>query len=134
MDGLYLVICGIICIIWCVLNIILFFKIWGMCDDVEDIVRILSSNKQKEVIPSSLLSPKPVSHKSSNTTKKFKSDSADINTLMEFNNECLALFKQSNSKEEFDSKVEKIINKYNQSGEFDFSIMKEGLWEQFTHL
>lgn len=134
MDALGFVVCGIIGIVWCVLNVMLFFKIWGMCDDVEDIVRILSSYKQKEVIPSEPLSPNSISPRPSNTIKKFRSNSAEMGTLMEFNNECLALFKRCSSKEEFDSNVEEIINRYNQSGEFDFSTMKEGLWEQFKHL
>lgn len=35
-------------IAWFVLCIVLFFKIWHMCDDVKEILQILSMSREKE--------------------------------------------------------------------------------------
>ena len=54
--------------------------------------------------------------------------------IMLFFNECSQLYKRCNSKEEFESKVEDIIAKYNKKGDFDYSTLKSGLWEQYKQL
>lgn len=37
----------VICFIWGILNIILFFKIWGMCNNVSSILRLLEEEKER---------------------------------------------------------------------------------------
>ncbi len=39
---------GVIYIIFGILNIILFFKIWGMCNNVSKILKLMEKDKNKE--------------------------------------------------------------------------------------
>ncbi len=39
----------VICFIWGILNIILFFKIWGMCNNVSNILRLLEEKKERNI-------------------------------------------------------------------------------------
>ena len=54
--------------------------------------------------------------------------------IMVFINDCLKLYKRCHSKEEFESRVDEIVTKYNKKGDFDYSTLKGGLWEQFKQL
>ena len=66
--------------------------------------------------------------------KENKTDEDNQDNMMAFNNDCLALFRQCESKEEFENSVDEIISKYNKVGGFDYSTLKDGLWEQFKLL
>lgn len=37
----------VICFIWGILNIVLFFKIWGMCNNVSHILKLLEEKESK---------------------------------------------------------------------------------------
>lgn len=127
------VVLGIIGFIWSVLGVILFFKIWGMCNDVSDIKQILIEKEEMEVER-----VKPKEHKIANPPKTTKKENKSVEEkqdfMMAFNNDCLSLFKQCKSKEEFEIQVDEIIAKYNKTGGFDYSTLKDGLWEQFKQL
>ncbi len=47
------VIIAIIAIVWGVLNIVLFFKIWGMCNNVNRLANHFCKNSSKETVPES---------------------------------------------------------------------------------
>ena len=49
MEG-FIVIIYIIMLVWGILNIILFFKIWGMTNDVKEIVQILHQSKSDSFV------------------------------------------------------------------------------------
>ena len=137
------VILVVILFIWSILCIILFFKVWGMCNDVSSILEILmkkgydevqepTPTKQRFSTPSSMPKKKQVVANPPKNENKTDEDNQD--KMMAFNNDCLALFKQCESKEEFEKSVDEIIDKYNKVGGFDYSTLKDGLWEQFKLL
>lgn len=137
------VILVVILFIWSILCIILFFKVWGMCNDVSSILEILMKKgydevqeptpiKQRVSTPSSM--PKKKQVVANPPKKENKTDEDNQDNMMAFNNDCLALFKQCESKEEFEKSVDEIIAKYNKVGGFDYSTLKDGLWEQFKLL
>ena len=111
--------------------VILFFKIWGMCNDVSSILQILIEHKYDEKEKVTLKKH----HVVSNSPKKaYKKEEDHQNNMMAFNNECLDLFKQCKSKQEFESQVGDIIARYNKMGDFDYSTLIDGMWEQFKLL
>ena len=138
------VILVVILFIWSILCIILFFKVWGMCNDVSSILDILmrkeyddvqepTPTKQRASTPSP--TPKKKQPIVANPPKKVnKTDEDNQDNMMAFNDDCLALFKQCKSREEFENRVDEIIDKYNKVGGFDYSTLKDGLWEQFKLL
>lgn len=119
---------AVISIIWTILSIILFFKVWGMCNDVSDILDILVDNKQDKQ------TYKKQGKKIVRTKKGNQSIQKEENEMMEFNEECLAVFHDCKSKEEFEIRVDEIIADYNSRGGYDYTTLKEGLWEQFKML
>ena len=132
MEGL-LVFVWILGIVWSILCIILFFKVWGMCNNVSSILQILLD---KEVEDEKPLSQRPQQkQKKVNIPKRtIKASEDKQDAMMAFNDDCLKLFKQCKSKEEFDNAVDEIIAEYNKDGNFDYSTLKDGLWEQFKLL
>ena len=138
------VILVVILFVWSILCIILFFKVWGMCNDVSSILEILmkkESDEVQELAPTKqrVSTPSPTPKKkqviAANPLKKEnKTDEDNQDNMMAFNNDCLALFRQCESKEEFENSVDEIISKYNKVGGFDYSTLKDGLWEQFKLL
>ena len=120
----------VICTIWGVLSIILFFKVWGMCNNVSSILQILvekeedaDENEEKIVVNSCKLNQP----NEDNTSRK-----QDL--MMAFYDDCLKLYKKCKSKQQFDDHVDEIITKYNRKSEFDFSTLKNEIWEQFKLL
>ena len=114
-----------------------------MCNDVSSILEILMKKEYDEVqeptptkqrfsTPSSMPKKKQVVANPPKNENKTDEDNQD--KMMAFNNDCLALFKQCESKEEFEKSVDEIIDKYNKVGGFDYSTLKDGLWEQFKLL
>lgn len=118
------IIIAVIGIVWVVLNIILFFKIWLMCDNVKTIANTLVSSKEDKPHYKKKL---PVSKSANNNG----AECADLNLLMKFNEDCLALYHQCNSRQEFEMRVDEIIAEYNRQTGEDMSSYKKGLWEQF---
>lgn len=141
MEGLLAVV-WIFGIVWSILCIILFFKVWGMCNDVSKILNILIEKEYGDNID--VTPTKPTITKSQTQKKKEvvanppkkenKTDEDKQDFMMAFNNDCLALFRQCKSKEEFEGRVDEIISKYNKTGGFDYSTLKDGMWEQFKLL
>lgn len=125
-----------------ILNIILFFKVWGMCDNVSKILDVLiekQSGEEQEIAPTKHNFTKQQVSKITKVManppkKKINNDEDRQDIMMAFNNDCLTLYKQCRSKEEFENRIDEIINKYNKTGSFDYSALKEGLWEQFKQL
>jgi hypothetical protein len=132
MEGL-LVFVWILGIVWSILCIILFFKVWGMCNNVSSILQILLDKEVEEEKP---LPQRPQQkQKKVNIPKRtIKASEDKQDAMMAFNDDCLKLFKQCKSKEEFDNAVDEIIAEYNKDGNFDYSTLKDGLWEQFKLL
>ena len=132
MEGL-LVFVWILGIIWSILCIILFFKVWGMCNNVSSILQILLDKEVEEEKP---LPQRPQQKQKKVIVPKrtIKASEDKQDAMMAFNDDCLKLFKQCKSKEEFDSSVDEIIAEYNKDGNFDYSTLKDGLWEQFKLL
>ena len=119
----------IIGIIWTILSIILFFKVWGMCNNVSTILDILVDNKQEKQTYKRRENKKGVKPKKEN--QSIQNEEKD---MMEFNEECLDLFHDCKSKEEFENRVDEIIEDYNSRGAYDYATLKDGLWEQFKML
>lgn len=131
MEGL-LVVLWIFGLVWSILCIILFFKVWGMCNNVKCILDILLD---KEVEEKSLPQHPQQKQKKLNVPKRtYKASEDKQDSMMSFNDDCLKLFRQCKSKEEFDNSVDEIIAEYNKLGNFDYSTLKDGLWEQFKQL
>ena len=138
------VILVVILFIWSILCIILFFKVWGMCNDVSSILEILMRKEYDDVqeptpTKQRVSTPSPTPKKKqaivANPPKKeSKTDEDNQDNMMAFNDDCLVLFKQCKSREEFENRVDEIIDKYNKVGGFDYSTLKDGLWEQFKLL
>ena len=105
-----------------ILGIIILVKFFQIAKDVRSIkenIEEIKATPQKQKLADAV--KKPSRHE--------KQDK-----IMLFFNECSQLYKRCNSKEEFESKVEDIIAKYNKKGDFDYSTLKSGLWEQYKQL
>ena len=118
------VVLGIVYWILIILGIIILVKFFQIAKDVRSIKENIEEIKAT-----------PQKQKLADTIKNtIKTDDEKQDKIMLFFNECSQLYKRCNSKEEFESKVEDIIAKYNKKGDFDYSTLKDGLWEQFKQL
>ena len=118
------VVLGIVYWILIILGIIILVKFFQIAKDIRSIKENIEEIKAT-----------PQKQKLADTIKNtIKTDDEKQDKIMLFFNECSQLYKRCNSKEEFESKVEDIIAKYNQKGDFDYSTLKSGLWEQFKLL
>ena len=107
-----------------ILGIIILVKFFQIAKDVRSIKENIEEIKAT-----------PQKQKLADTIKNtIKTDDEKQDKIMLFFNECSQLYKRCNSKEEFESKVEDIIAKYNKKGDFDYSTLKSGLWEQYKQL
>ena len=107
-----------------ILGIIILVKFFQIAKDVRSIkenIEEIKATPQKQKLADAV----------KNT---IKTDDEKQDKIMLFFNECSQLCKRCNSKEEFESKVEDIIAKYNKKGDFDYSTLKSGLWEQYKQL
>ena len=118
------VVLGIVYWIFIILGIIILVKFFQIAKDVRSIKENIEEIKAT-----------PQKQKLADTVKNtIKTDDEKQDKIMLFFNECSQLYKRCNSKEEFESKVEDIIAKYNKKGDFDYSTLKSGLWEQYKQL
>ena len=118
------VVLGIVYWIIIILGIIILVKFFQIAKDVRSIKENIEEIKAT-----------PQKQKLADTIKNtIKPDDEKQDKIMLFFNECSQLYKRCNSKEEFESKVEDIIAKYNKKGDFDYSTLKSGLWEQYKQL
>lgn len=118
------VVLGIVYWILIILGIIILVKFFQIAKDVRSIKENIEEIKAT-----------PQKQKLADTIKNtIKTDDEKQDKIMLFLNECSQLYKRCNSKEEFESKVEDIIAKYNKKGDFDYSTLKSGLWEQYKQL
>ena len=118
------VVLGIVYWIFIILGIIILVKFFQIAKDVRSIKENIEEIKAT-----------PQKQKLADTIKNtIKTDDEKQDKIMLFFNECSQLYKRCNSKEEFESKVENIIAKYNKKGDFDYSTLKSGLWEQYKQL
>ena len=118
------VVLGLVYWILIILGIIILVKFFQIAKDVRSIKENIEEIKAT-----------PQKQKLADTIKNtIKTDDEKQDKIMLFFNECSQLYKRCNSKEEFESKVEDIIAKYNKKGDFDYSTLKDGLWEQFKQL
>ena len=104
-----------------------------MCNNVNRILQILL-DKEAEEEKSTPRYPQQKQKKVNVQKRTIKASDDKQDAMMAFNDECLKLFRQCKSKEEFDSAVGEIIAEYNKDGNFDYSTLKDGLWEQFKLL
>lgn len=118
------VVLGLVYWILIILGIFILVKFFQIAKDVRSIKENIEEIKAT-----------PQKQKLADTIKNtIKTDDEKQDKIMLFFNECSQLYKRCNSKEEFESKVEDIIAKYNKKGDFDYSTLKDGLWEQFKQL
>lgn len=118
------VVLGLVYWILIILGIIIMVKFFQIAKDVRSIKENIEEIKAT-----------PQKQKLADTIKNtIKTDDEKQDKIMLFFNECSQLYKRCNSKEEFESKVEDIIAKYNKKGDFDYSTLKSGLWEQYKQL
>ena len=118
------VVLGLVYWILIILGIIILVKFFQIAKDVRSIkenIEEIKATPQKQKLADAV----------KNT---IKTDDEKQDKIMLFFNECSQLYKRCNSKEEFESKVEDIIAKYNKKGDFDYSTLKSGLWEQYKQL
>ena len=115
------VVLGLVYWILIILGIIILVKFFQIAKDVRSIKENIEEIKAT-----------PQKQKLADTIKNtIKTDDEKQDKIMLFFNDCSQLYKRCNSKEEFESKVEDIIAKYNKKGDFDYSTLKSGLWEQY---
>ena len=118
------VVLGLVYWILIILGIIILVKFFQIAKDVRSIKENIEEIKAT-----------PQKQKLADTIKNtIKTDDEKLDKIMLFFNDCSQLYKRCNSKEEFESKVEDIIAKYNKKGDFDYSTLKSGLWEQYKQL
>ena len=118
------VVLGLVYWILIFLGIIILVKFFQIAKDVRSIKENIEEIKAT-----------PQKQKLADTIKNtIKTDDEKQDKIMLFFNECSQLYKRCNSKEEFESKVEDIISKYNKKDDFDYSTLKSGLWEQYKQL
>ena len=118
------VVLGIVYWILIILGIIILVKFFQIAKDVRSIkenIEEIKATHQKQKLADTI----------KNT---IKTETKKQDKIMLFFNECSQLYKRCNSKEEFESKVENIIAKYNKKDDFDYSTLKSGLWEQYKQL
>ena len=128
------VVLGIVYWILIILGIIILVKFFQIAKDVrsikeniEEIADAIVEDDDDEEVKAT-----PQKQKLADAVKNtIKTDDEKQDKIMLFFNECSQLYKRCNSKEEFESKVEDIIAKYNKKGDFDYSTLKSGLWEQY---
>ena len=128
------VVLGLVYWILIILGIIILVKFFQIAKDVrsikeniEEIADAIVEDEDDEEVKAT-----PQKQKLADTIKNtIKTDDEKQDKIMLFFNECSQLYKRCNSKEEFESKVEDIIAKYNKKGDFDYSTLKSGLWEQY---
>ena len=128
---------GIVCWIFIILGIIILVKFFQIAKDVrsikekiEEIAGAIVEDEDDEEVKLT-----PQKQKLADAVKNtMKTNDEKQDNIMLFFNECSQLFKRCNSKEEFESKVENIIAKYNKKDDFDYSTLKNGLWEQYKQL
>lgn len=125
---------GIVWWVSIIIGIIVLVKFFQIAKDVrsiketiEDIANAIVENKGANVTPQTQKAVDAVKN-------TIKTNDEKQDKILQFFNECSQLYKQCHSKEEFESKVENIIAKYNKNGDFDYSTLKDGLWEQFKQL
>ena len=131
------VVLGLVYWILIILGIIILVKFFQIAKDVrsikeniEEIADAIVEDDDDEEVKAT-----PQKQKLADTIKNtIKTDDEKQDKIMLFFNECSQLNKRCNSKEEFESKVEDIIAKYNKKGDFDYSTLKSGLWEQYKQL
>ena len=118
------VVLGLVYWILIILGIIILVKFFQIAKDV----RSIKENIEEIKAP-------PKKQKLADAVKNtIKTNDEKQDNIMLFFNECSQLYKRCNSKEEFESKVENIIAKYNKKDDFDYSTLKNGLWEQYKQL
>ena len=118
------VVLGLVYWILIILGITILVKFFQIAKDVRSIKENIEEIKAT-----------PQKQKLADTIKNtIKTETKKQDKIMLFFNECSQLYKRCNSKEEFESKVENIIAKYNKKGDFDYSTLKSGLWEQYKQL
>lgn len=118
------VVLGLVYWILIILGIIILVKFFQIAKDV----RSIKENIEEIKAP-------PQKQKLADAVKNtIKTNDEKQDNIMLFFNECSQLYKRCNSKEEFESKVENIIAKYNKKDDFDYSTLKNGLWEQYKQL
>ena len=118
----------VFCVIWGILSIILFFKLWGMCNNVSEILDEIRYWRKMPSVESEV--EKEVKKLSVSEAAK----SCDPNLMAAFMKHCHNLFKESLSKEDFEERIEEIIRYYNGKSQFDFSTIKDGLWERMSNV
>ena len=131
------VVLGIVYWIFIILGIIILVKFFQIAKDVrsikekiEEIAGAIVKDEDDEEVKLT-----PQKQKLADAVKNtMKTNDEKQDNIMLFFNECSQLFKRCNSKEEFESKVENIIAKYNKKDDFDYSTLKNGLWEQYKQL
>ena len=124
------VVLGIVYWILIILGIIILVKFFQIAKDVRSI------KENIEEIADAIVEDEDDEEKATPQKQKLadavkntiKTDDEKQDKIMLFFNECSQLYKRCNSKEEFESKVENIIAKYNKKGDFDYSTLKSGLW------
>ena len=142
MEGVF-VFLYVVVLVWSILCIILFFKVWGMCNNVRRILQFLIDNEidNGEVVcerSSKRQSPNEKVSSSNNkktkdVNKRDKDDKEYMKQMMAFNDDCMVFFKKCDSRKDFEHQVDSIVTKYEEKG-YDFSDLKDGLWEQFNSL
>jgi len=132
---------SIIGIIWFILNIILFFKIWEMCNDVKKILLHIEVAEEFDDTDKPICSkgnkknnPSARDNKHFSQRKPSKSVENGQDLMMSFNEDCYKVFKKCKTREEFENIVDEIIEEYNKKDNYDYSTLKDGLWEQYKQL
>ena len=124
---------AIITIIWSILCIVLFFKIWGMTNNVKRIMELLSIQFGYNEIKSK--SHKDFNQKNSaQPKKKTISKASDKDPLMSFYEDCTKLYSLCHSKDEFEGQVDDIIANYIKTTGNDYGYLKTGLWDQLKQI
>ena len=121
-------------IVFCVLQIILFYKIWKMTDDVKAIKVLLSKKNlysYKDSIPNTNEIGKPRS------VPVKRKDTKPLPQLeKQFIEECKPIFNETNQIDDFKRKAQYVVKKYNDASikmgsDYDFSDMLNHLWVSF---
>lgn len=129
------VVLGIVYWILIILGIIILVKFFQIAKDVRSIKEKIEEIADAIVKDDEEVIATPQKQKLTDAVKNtIKTDDEKQDKIMLFFNECSQLYKRCNSKEEFESKVEDIIAKYNKNDDFDYSTLKSGLWEQYKQL
>ncbi len=129
------VVLGVVYWILIILGIVILVKFFQIAKDVRSIresIEDIADSIVKDEDEEEEDKPIYITQKTVNTQKTAnKSVDKKQDMIMVFINDCLKIYKRCNSKEEFESRVDEIVTKYNKKGDFDYSTLKNGLWEQF---